>query len=281
MKIIALESRKRTGRFGVCDEKSGFTLVELIVVMSILAIMMSLLLSGVNSAREAARRTQCSNSMRQLGLGLHNFHSTYDRFPLGNHALDGSYRCWITEILPQIEQAAIAETFQSKLPWDAAVNLAISQKVIPTVRCPSSVLDFDGDTDYAGVRGSALSGQIINDSLDLNNGVLITSTVSRRHAVSLTEIFDGSSHTICIGEAVDREKDHSGMWADGNSCLSHNNGGINQESGNDIFSFHPGGAYVVLADGAVRFLTESIAPNVIGALCSRAGREDLNTFFEH
>lgn len=259
--------------------RHGFTLVELIVVISIVAVLMALVLSGVNGTREAARRVHCSNSLRQLGLGLHSFHSVHDRFPLGNDALAGSYKSWITSILPQIEQTSIAERFDSSLPWEAPNNFVISHTVIPTLRCPSSVLDFDGDTDYAGIRGSALSAT--SHEFDLNNGVLIQSKLQRRHPVSVPEIVDGSSYTIFIGEAVDRPEEFSGMWADGKSCISHNNGGINNEFGNDIFSLHPGGAYAVFADGAVKFMHESIDAKLIGALCSRGGLEDVNEFFTH
>lgn len=260
-----------------CTSPGGFTLVELIVVISIIAVMMSLLLSGVSAAREASRRAQCSNHMRQLGLGLHNYHSMYQRFPIGDDVHSGNFGCWITAILPQIEQAAVAERFDTARAWDDPINIDATFSVIPTLRCPSSIMDFPGDTDYSGLIGSALADEHSMVGIGLNNGVLIESTDRRRHGISVTEIFDGSAYTICIAEVVDRLEDEHGLWADGRSCISHDNGGINIDNSDEIFSFHPGGAYAVLADGAVRFLPESLDPKLVGALCSRGGREEVRS----
>lgn len=276
---IPLMAEKPQGFGGRCRQDGpaarAFTLVELIVVITIIGVIMSLLLSGVSAAREASRRAQCSNHMRQLGLGLHNYHSLYDRFPIGDDVQSGKYGCWITAILPQIEQAAIAERFDTRLAWNAPTNLPTTFSIIPTLRCPSSIVDFPGDTDYSGIIGSALADESAVLSSGLNNGVLIESHDRRRHGVSIPEIYDGSSYTVCIAEVVDRLEDEHGLWADGRSCISHDNGGINIDNSDEIFSFHPGGAYVVLADSAVRFLTQSIDPKLVGALCSRGGREDV------
>ncbi|MGV3483884.1 MAG: DUF1559 domain-containing protein [Planctomycetaceae bacterium] len=253
----------------------GFTLVELMVVISILGVIISLMLNGIQGAREASRRAQCSNHLRQLGLGLHNYHSLYDRFPIGDDVHSGNFGCWITAILPQIEQAAIAQRYDTRLPWNAPKNLPVTYSIIPTLRCPSSIVDFAGDTDYSGIIGSALAEETAILSSGLNNGVLIESYPRRRHGIAIPEIFDGSAHTICIAEVVDRLEQEHGLWADGRSCISHDNGGINIDNSDEIFSFHPGGAYAVLADGAVRFLTESIDTRLIGALSSRGGHEQI------
>jgi len=261
--------------------RSGFTMVELLVVLSIMGVLISLLLVGVNGAREAARRMQCSNHMRQQVLGLHNFHSRHDRFPLGNNTHSNTYRSWQVAILPELEQTAIAELFDDDQTWDGTTNELISRTVVPTFRCPSSVYDFEGDTDYAGIIGSALAGAAAIHGFDLNNGVLIESTNRRSYPVSITEIFDGSSQTICIAEVVDRTPEQHGLWADGRSCISHDNGGINIDNADEIFSLHPGGAHVGLADGAIRFVTQSIDARLIGGLCSRNGREDVSSVWEH
>ncbi len=253
----------------------GFTLVELIVVISIIAVLISLLLAGVNGAREASRRAECSNHLRQLGLGLHNFHTSHDRFPVGNHLQNGTSSSWLTAILPQLEQAAINEQYDDKVDWYHPKNSVVIHTVIPTLRCPSSIIDFAGDTDYSGVFGSALAGEEAFAGLGLNNGVLIESSTNRRYGVSIPEIFDGSSYTICIAEVVDRLEAENGLWANSRNCISHDNGGINIENSDEIFSYHPGGSHVVLADGAVRFLSQSTAPSIVGALCSRRGKEDI------
>ncbi len=70
-----------------------------------------------------------------------------------------------------------------------------------------------------------------------------------------------------------------GQWSDGQNCISHDNGGINVDNSGEIFSFHPGGANVGIADGAVRFLSQSVALEVLGGLCSRRGQEDVSSAF--
>lgn len=261
--------------------RHGFTLVELIVVISIVAVLMALVLSGVNGTREAARRVHCSNSLRQLGLGLHSFHTVHDKFPFGNAGQQANFRSWITEILPQIEQTAIAETMNASIASANAPIVASTNTSISILRCPSSIIDFDGDTDYAGILGSTLASAASVSSVGINNGVLIQQTVLRRRPISITEIVDGSSYTVCISEVVDRLEEEHGIWSDGRSCISHDNGPINIVNSDEIFSFHPAGAHIVLCDGAVRFINESIEPKLIGALCSRNGNENSNLAWEH
>ncbi|WP_442511194.1 DUF1559 domain-containing protein [Novipirellula sp. SH528] len=260
----------------------GFTLVELLVVISIIGVLLSLSMSGVQAAREAARRTQCSNRLHQQALGLHQFHATFNTLPLGNDRLGLRNQSWCSAILGNIEQTAIASSYNRKLAWDAyPLNASLSKTVIPTFRCPSSVLDVEGDTDYAGMMGSALASERAQAGVDLNNGVLISSSPRRLNPVSLPEIIDGTSYTIFICEVVDRLPESYGLWADGRNTISHDNGGINIDNSGEIFSFHPGGAQVAFSDGAVRFLTESTDENLIGALCSRYGHESVNEVFGH
>jgi prepilin-type processing-associated H-X9-DG protein len=255
--------------------------VELLVVISIVGVLLSLTLSGVNASREAARKVQCSNHLRQLGMGLHSFHASYNHLPFGNAGVEDAHRSWITAILPQIEQGAIAEKLAATPSPLDPLHVATTKSVIPTLRCPSAILEFDGDTDYSGIIGSVLASPASVDAQGINNGVLVQRDAKRLRPVSLPEVFDGTSYTICIAEVVDRLDFQFGIWADGRSCISHDNGGINVENTDEMFSFHPGGVHVVFCDGAVRFISESTSTQIIGALCSRAGREDIHAFWEH
>ena len=262
------------------EKKSAFTLIELLVVISIIGILLSLTLNGVSAARESSRRMTCSSRLRQQALALHSFHAIHQSFPLGEDRWLYHDQSWSSAILAQLEQPAIAEQWDRSVAWDdPAGNEELGKRTIPLFRCPSSILDSPGDTDYAGIRGSFLAALPSVIAHSLNNGVLISSTPVRMNPVSLTEIFDGSSQTAFLAEVADRLPAEHGLWADGGNVISHDNGGINLENSGEIFSFHPGGAHVAMADGAVHFLTESVAPQVIGAMCSRDGREDLNDFF--
>jgi len=133
----------------------GFTLIELLVVIAIIAILIALLLPAVQQAREAARRTQCKNNLKQLGLALHNYHDTFQLFPLnsmGNRNVGTNFMTptwghvgWMAMILPYIEQANL----YSSINWSAnagrivtntapAANIAARRTVIPGYMCPSN-----------------------------------------------------------------------------------------------------------------------------------------------
>ena len=102
--------------------KQGFTLIELLVVIAIIAILIALLLPAVQQAREAARRTQCKNNLKQIGIALHNYHDIYGMFPIGAQDCiasncpegPGNYEMygWGASILPQIDQAPLYDQLQ-------------------------------------------------------------------------------------------------------------------------------------------------------------------------
>ena len=82
-----------------------------------------------------------------------------------------------------------------------------------------------------------------------------------------------------LAEVSDRLPEYGGLWADGGNVISHDNGAINVDNNNEIFSFHPGGALVAMADGSIHFLNDSISLNILGGMCSRDGREEVNPLF--
>lgn len=254
----------------------GFTLIEMLVVISVISILMSLSLSGIQQVREAARRMDCQNRMRQQVLGLHLYHDSHRRFPFGDEQLSGTHHSWVTEILPFLEQRGIAEQIDRSALWNAPVNLQAVEQVLPVMRCPTSILEFNGDTDYAGIAGSLLASPTATQNINWNNGVLIRSTATATSPISIARIVDGTSNTVCISESSDRPPEYNGFWADGRNTITHDVGPVNFANFSSIYSHHSGGAYVALSDGAVRFLTEYVDPAILGGLCSRAGGEDVS-----
>jgi len=100
-------------------KRHGFTLVELLVVIAIIGILIALLLPAVQAAREAARRSQCTNNLKQIALAVHNYHDTYKVFPIGNWTT--AYGTWLVSLLPFIEQQALADRYQ---PWPVGYSAA-------------------------------------------------------------------------------------------------------------------------------------------------------------
>jgi prepilin-type N-terminal cleavage/methylation domain-containing protein len=131
----------------------GFTLVELLVVIAIIGILVALLLPAIQSAREAARRTQCMNNLKQMGIALQNYHSAQKTFPMGVALGEGAM--WSGFLLPYLEEAALADAvtidFVNSRPYahdqpsygaiaDPYRNVIACETVIPVFRCPSTPL---------------------------------------------------------------------------------------------------------------------------------------------
>ncbi len=210
-------------------KQMGFTLVELLVVIAIIGILVGLLLPAVQAAREAARRMQCSNNLKQHGLGLLNYESTYKRFPIGfrdtaptNAMLyDGGWS-WATAMLPFIEQTAMYNRLDLRFhPYGtgedpAGNNSAACAISLPTFRCPSDISPLTAANNggnaagngiaaiaissYCGVLGS-FDGQWcqVSGSTNIagvrNHGLLVVND-SRRMA----NVTDGSSNVLAVGE---------------------------------------------------------------------------------
>jgi prepilin-type N-terminal cleavage/methylation domain-containing protein/prepilin-type processing-associated H-X9-DG protein len=206
-------SRGAAASFGIAARRRrGFTLIELLVVIAIIAVLIALLLPAVQQAREAARRSQCQNNLKQIGLALHNYHDTHNVLPpesiwgLGQRGsgsmLPRNYT-WIALILPQMEQSGLQNAINFTLPiWNQTLpngQKIISQK-LPLLRCPSDT-GFDEPsqshdiaiTNYAGSEGyhwwpednSRLGGVFTLDG-----------------KVPLADLRDGTSNTIMVGECT-------------------------------------------------------------------------------
>ncbi|MEX0793188.1 MAG: DUF1559 domain-containing protein [Pirellulaceae bacterium] len=201
----------------------GFTLVELLVVIAIIGVLVALLLPAVQQAREAARRMQCSNNLKQLGLALHNYHDTHLAFPGISHkcapavvGTEGTHAHWTwgTQILPFMEQGATYDVLTSANDYmhDAiadAARLAVLKTPLSAFRCPSDP-GPDLNSKYLCVdQQTALSNYIGNNDAQevtraANTGVFVAGdTVTPGQSIlkrRMSDITDGTSNTIAIGE---------------------------------------------------------------------------------
>jgi prepilin-type N-terminal cleavage/methylation domain-containing protein len=139
--------------------RSGFTLIELLVVIAIIAILVSLLLPAVQQAREAARRTQCKNNLKQIGLAFHNFESSYGFLPTSlrppsnvSGSTEQSRVSVLTDLLPYIEQTTIYSQYNKGINWNQGVNIPLSRTPIASFNCPSD--------PQAGVLDTAPPGSV-------------------------------------------------------------------------------------------------------------------------
>ncbi len=222
----------------------AFTLVELLVVIAIIGILVALLLPAVQAARESARRTQCANQMKQVGLALHNFEGSFKALPPGGvdggttndaHrqfriALNTSHS-WPPFVLPYMEGSNLANDYDFQVSFTHANNKLIRETFVPTFLCPSNperkvrCVPSAGvecaPTDYApdNAVNTALLGLGLIDAASHSNpiGVMRVNEMCR-----FANITDGLSNTLVIGECAGRPgqyrtrgKKLSGMQSDG------------------------------------------------------------------
>jgi len=207
-------------------EAHGFTLVELLVVIAIIGILIAPLLPAVQAAREAARRSQCTNNLKQISLAVHNYADLYKAFPTGEW--DCCWGTWLVSLLPFIEQRALAEKYidagrYGGLTYGSGGNTTVTTKQIPTYTCPSDTntansATFGGVTfhnylanhgnttvargTYQGVNflGAPFIAVFLGDSW--LSGSSITAAEKGRTVVPFASVTDGLSNTLLFSESV-------------------------------------------------------------------------------
>jgi prepilin-type N-terminal cleavage/methylation domain-containing protein/prepilin-type processing-associated H-X9-DG protein len=309
----------------------AFTLIELLVVIAIIAVLIALLLPAVQAAREAARRTYCTNNLKQIGLAMHGYHYVWHSFPpayLARRVTDlelGGGWAWGTLILPYLEQKPVYDAANFDLGFGEVSappgylglyeNGTVRRISVSTFLCPSAgggegLIDLGrGSSKVSGSPGQYIASAGWMDSSQ--SQIKGTGVLYPNSRVAIGDVGDGTSATLMIGERSRNLADaawsgvfgsHSepaplctkaswpvescvglmfllmGRTGPSSDILSGAIPGGNTPNhpgaGADGFwSRHPGGCQFLLCDGSVRFMKETLAPQVFRALGSRADGE--------
>ena len=289
--------RKTESAIVLSKPRFAFTLIELLVVIAIIGVLVGLLLPGVQAAREASRRTQCTNQMRQFGLAFHNHHSQFKHYPSGGWRFDSpptyvdgnpvigaeQQAGWAFQILPFIEATSV---------WQAGVEqsigLATPLLFCPSRRSPQVVTTAD---NYAPpLTGGDIAHALCDYAASNRDG---TGIVRRYDPHRARDVLDGLSHTLMIGEkrinltylGAPQDDDNEGYTAGWNTDTMRStekpplpdfNGA---GDGDDRFgSTHPGLFHITLADGSTRSVDYSIDIKIFTLLGVIDDRETIDPF---
>ena len=237
--------------------RPGLTLGELVVATAITAVMggvfVAFFLPVSRTAREPARRSQCKNNFKQIGLALHNYHDQYHALPPA-YTVDADGKplhSWRTLILPFLEQKPLYDKIDLTKAWDDPANAEVYKTVLEVYRCPS----LDGRNTHTTYLA------IVTPNSCLRGG----------ESRLFSEITDGLSNTLVVIEVDSEHAVHwmSPMDADESMILS---------IGPNSKVSHTGGVHGLLMDGAVRFLNAQIPAETRRALISVAGNEPLTDY---
>ncbi len=288
----------------VTRSRRAFTLVELLVVITIIGILIALLLPAVQAAREAARRSQCINNLKQLGLGLMNYEQTQRTFP--PPAISTNQASWLVLLLPYIEQGSLWETFNFKTgPYSDADKSRVSLTYIDGIFCPSNAnladrKDGNSATSaywsahYYGVLGPRGTNPITNTAYNCTNcttesfgGYSIDGAMLWTTGAKMADISDGTSNTLLLGEVAWPSSGSSRMFTRGYYydtrgtllLLARNvyypiNSKYTATWNSQAFgSLHPGGSQFAMCDGSARFFAQTLEQSLYLSLASRNGAE--------
>jgi prepilin-type N-terminal cleavage/methylation domain-containing protein/prepilin-type processing-associated H-X9-DG protein len=275
----------------------GFTLVELLVVIAIIGVLVALLLPALQQSREAARRTECINNLRQIGIALTSYHDVEKQLPpavTDDRGGSTQLHSWAVLILPYVEQAALYKHYDFPAGQDAEVNRPVVSTRLGIYTCPSSDdAYYEGDGHYAKGDYAASSGTQPAD----NGGAMYP-----KSKVEFKDIVDGLSRTLLVGELYY----HNLGWARGSAAGTTGGGGgggaafcrgvsrwwscasdcaqpglnpSDTDCNNHCerrFQFsspHSGGVHFVYCDGHTEFVSDEIDAEVLKALVTIAGND--------
>lgn len=282
------------------SRRSGFSLVELLVIVAIIALLVGILLPAAQAARSSARRIQCVDRLRQLGLAMNNYHGARRAFP---QARDEKMWSWLTRLLPYMEQQSLHDQIDfSRTAWKNGRHQPATATIVPSFVCPAD----SGNqrisphypyayTNYFGVAGTEGGGP---PGWYRGYGVLPSSGYKEDPGptISLERVTDGTSKTLLVGErpviGVDINGNGDvGWWAAGlgyrispygrGEYILDSSEGLRKgvlgpttlDNATHWWSHHSEGGHFAFVDGSVRLLNYDINHELLLALSTRNGHE--------
>lgn len=296
-------------------KRAGFTLVELLVVIAIIGLLVALLLPAIQAAREAGRRSQCANNLRQIGIALQTYEGAHRSLPSGyisEFVADGTDTGpgwgWAALLLNNLEENSLSALVRFDRPIEDAANDQTRTKTIAVYLCPSdpvpptwlALRDDPSQTKICEVATANYVGMYGNSEPGIDG----TGLFFRNSHVRFREITDGTSHTIAVGERSHAlgestwvgsvtdallvpgladgigtyEVEHGATMTLGQAG-EHTSPGDPMGEADMFHSLHPGGVHFVFADAHVAFLTTDMDPEVFDALATRSGGETVSGEF--
>jgi prepilin-type processing-associated H-X9-DG protein len=283
--------------------RGGFTQIELLMVFTIIAILASLLVPAIEQAREAARRVQCTNNLKQVAIALENYVHVHGVLPPGvvnesgpiGSVPEGYHFSWMAQLLPFMEQSGLSGALDRSTSVYDPVNARVRSAPISTYLCPSdrpSQPRTDGiaENNYVGCHND------VEAPIDFtNSGIFFLNS-----RIRYEDILDGSSETIFVGEKLRDGRDLG--WASGTRSTLRNTGtpintGLIRSAGwrrnpasvvagpsppddpyhvGGFASGHTGGANFAFGDGSIRFVSQTINRDVYRCLGNRADGEMIS-----
>ena len=295
--------------------RPGFTLVELLVVIAIIAMLVTLLLPAVQAAREAARRAQCLNNLKNIGLAIQNFHGANTRIPKSHnyetdHNLSG--RGWISATMPFVEEQARYDIMEPYFSGSYAQKTGINHPDLANVvtqqidifRCPSAPGTLTAKstrlwsqiemalTNYKGVLGNTRMGNAgvgSNDCHRTPDCQGLFWRYSHLKTIRFKHVIDGLSKTFLAGEDLPRYNDHTALYhGNGDYSSTHFPPNIKPPDPATIVSNwplsitfrsdHPGGLSFAFLDGSAAFIEDSIDFDIYRYMSTRNGQELVTGF---
>lgn len=250
----ALEPRASKGPMSTATIVAIVLGVGCVGLMMCGGILLALLLPAVQQAREAARRTQCKNNLKQIGLAIHNYADTFNVLPAAHlNDSDGMPTLsWRVSVLPFLDEVPRFNRYAFNEAWDSAANAVLANPAPRVYVCPS-VAKPGVNTCY---------GTIVGDHTILGDG----------KCISFKDVSDGTSNTIMVVEACQLNI----PWMKPQDLGENSVTRVGDPQG--IWSPHFGGVNVLLGDGSVRFISTEINPATLQALITRDGQEQLQQF---